>query len=74
MAAAQLKSYGDSAVSGTVVFFQPRPPSGTVFITGNITGLTKGPHGFHIHQDGDLRNGCNSMGPHYNPFLVCYLA
>ena len=24
-------------------------------------------HGFHIHQSGDMSNGCQSMGPHYNP-------
>lgn len=68
MAIAELKGSGD--VSGTVVFFQPRPPEGPVFITGNITGLPKGNHGFHVHRDGDLRKGCDSMGPHYNPFLV----
>lgn len=68
MAIAELKGSGD--VSGTVIFFQPRPPEGPVFITGNITGLPKGNHGFHVHRDGDLRKGCDSMGPHYNPFLV----
>lgn len=25
-------------------------------------------HGFHIHQYGDMTNGCQSMGGHYNPF------
>ncbi|XP_070545468.1 superoxide dismutase [Cu-Zn]-like [Ptychodera flava] len=25
-------------------------------------------HGFHIHQYGDLSNGCQSTGGHYNPF------
>lgn len=23
--------------------------------------------GFHIHELGDLSNGCNSTGSHYNP-------
>ena len=70
MAVAQLKAATDSGVAGTVIFYQPRPPDGTVFITGNITGLSNASHGFHIHRDGDMRNNCDSMGPHYNPFLV----
>ena len=37
-------------------------------ITAEFKGLTKGLHGFHIHQFGDLTNGCTSAGPHYNPF------
>ena len=33
-----------------------------------IWGLVKGFHGFHIHQYGNLENGCTSAGGHYNPF------
>ena len=37
-------------------------------ITGNFTGLTPGQkHGFHIHQYGNLLEGCTTAGPHYNP-------
>ena len=24
-------------------------------------------HGLHIHQYGEMTNGCKGMGPHYNP-------
>ncbi|XP_075220759.1 superoxide dismutase [Cu-Zn]-like isoform X2 [Lycorma delicatula] len=66
-----LRSNGaDGDVQGTITFVQPHPPGGPVFLTGNVTGLTPGKHGFHIHSYGDLREGCESLGPHFNPFLV----
>ena len=33
----------------------------------DITGLLEGYHGFHIHQNGDLRDNCNSLCSHFNP-------
>merc|ERR1711892_258568 len=36
-------------------------------LVGEITGLSAGSHGFHIHQTGDLSNNCAAAGGHYNP-------
>jgi len=54
---------GNGQVHGTVQFEQHI--NTTIHI--NITGLTPGMHGFHIHEKGDLTDGCVSCGPHYNP-------
>lgn len=36
--------------------------SGTTHVSGKISGLSPGLHGFHIHALGDTTNGCNSTG------------
>lgn len=41
---------GDSSVTGTIFFEQT--DSGPVTVTGEITGLADGQHGFHSHQVG----------------------
>ena len=43
-------------------------PNKKVRVNVNISGLTPGYHGFHIHQRGDLREGCKSLCSHFNPF------
>merc|ERR1712107_101800 len=40
----------------------------TCRITYEVSGLTPGLHGFHVHEKADFSNGCTSAGPHYNPF------
>ena len=36
-------------------------------ITYNITNLSTGKHGFHVHKHGDLSKGCTSGCEHFNP-------
>uniref|UniRef100_E1CPU9 Superoxide dismutase [Cu-Zn] n=1 Tax=Polyandrocarpa misakiensis TaxID=7723 RepID=E1CPU9_POLMI len=49
---------------GTISFVQN---GGTCEISGKVSGLTPGNHGFHIHQYGDRTSGCTSTGGHWNP-------
>jgi len=55
----------DSEVRGTVKFTQK---DDHVIVSGRITGLTAGAHGFHIHDKGNCTapDG-SSAGPHFNP-------
>jgi len=53
-------------VKGTIRFSQT-DSAGPLTITGEITGLAPGLHGFHVHQFGDTTDGCTSAGPHFNP-------
>lgn len=51
--------------SGVIVLKQEK---GYVHVTGEVSGLKPGKHGFHIHLFGDLRAAdATSLGGHYNP-------
>lgn len=54
-------------VSGVIRFEQPIT-GGPTKIFGTIRGLADGEHGLHIHEYGDLSDGCTSAGAHFNPF------
>lgn len=41
-------------------------------LNGSVEGLPDGPHGFHIHEKGDIGSGCVSAGPHYNPHRLTH--
>ncbi|GAB2233673.1 hypothetical protein Droror1_Dr00002901 [Drosera rotundifolia] len=56
---------GSSSVEGVVTLTQE--DDGPTTVNARITGLTPGPHGFHLHEFGDTTNGCISTGPHFNP-------
>ncbi|KAI8075859.1 copper/zinc superoxide dismutase [Gilbertella persicaria] len=57
----------NGTIHGTIQFSQQDRHTPT-HIFANITGLTEGDHGIHIHQSGDLSGGCATTGAHYNPF------
>ncbi|XP_029839112.2 superoxide dismutase [Cu-Zn] [Ixodes scapularis] len=50
-----------------MLFFVQENIEHAVVINGEIVGLTPGDHGLHVHSLGDLTNGCNSTGTHFNP-------
>merc|ERR1712166_1260028 len=56
---------GGSSVSGIVKMSQTEGQK--VKIVADLKGLTPGQHGFHIHQFGNLTEGCKTAGPHFNP-------
>ena len=49
------------------ILFKENIKNKCVDITVDLSGLEPGLHGFHIHEYGDLREGCKSTCNHYNP-------
>ncbi|XP_041066822.1 superoxide dismutase [Cu-Zn]-like [Carcharodon carcharias] len=56
---------GPGSVTGTIRLKAEGGHSTSV--AGEISGLTPGKHGFHVHTFGDISKGCGSTGSHYNP-------
>jgi Cu-Zn family superoxide dismutase len=64
-AIAVLHPTADNKVSGTVTF---TPAADGVRVHAEITGLTPGKHGFHVHEFGDCSAAdASSAGAHFNP-------
>ena len=64
-AEAVLQPTQGNAAAGTVSYRQ-RP--GGVQVTAEVSGLTPGAHGFHIHEKGDCSApDATSAGGHFNP-------
>lgn len=61
-----LVAVGDNKVQGTLYFDQE---GDKIHLHGEVTGLTPGKHGFHVHQWGDLTDTQEGMsaGGHFNP-------
>lgn len=58
----------NSSASGFIYFKQNNGDSATE-ILANIKGLNPNQkHAIHVHNFGDLTDGCVSAGAHYNPF------
>ena len=52
-------------ITGNIKFIQKGSKTS---INYHINGLSDGEHGFHIHKNGDLSDGCASACEHFNPF------
>jgi Cu-Zn family superoxide dismutase len=63
-ASALVAATDGSGVNGEVRFLQD---AGQVEISGQLTGLTEGRHGFHIHQNVDCSNSGKAAGEHFAP-------
>ena len=66
-AVAVIKSQFNGGQISGFCFFEQASNGGPTRAYGTIQGLPDGLHGFHIHEWGDLTNGCTSAGAHYNP-------
>jgi Cu-Zn family superoxide dismutase len=62
-AVAVLHGFGNSHIAGVIKFEQK---GDMIHITGKVTGLKPGSHGFHVHEFGDCTDP-KCSGGHFNP-------
>ena len=64
-ATATLRPTAGNSAAGTVTFTRK---GDKVAVVANVTGLSPGPHGFHVHEKGDCSAAdAMSAGGHFNP-------
>ncbi|MCL2161583.1 MAG: superoxide dismutase family protein [Betaproteobacteria bacterium] len=70
-ASALLAPTQGNTVQGNVVFRQE--PNGGIRVIAEVTGLTPGSHGFHVHEKGDCSApDATSAGGHFNPHQTAH--
>ncbi len=58
----------DNSTAQGIIYFSQKSIDSPTVIKGIVSGLKKNAkHGFHIHEFGDLSEGCKTAGAHYNP-------
>ncbi|CAH1402053.1 unnamed protein product [Nezara viridula] len=62
--------YSKNLIKGVVRFVQA--DDDVCVIDGTIDGLTTGYHGLHIHECGDISQGCDSVGDHFDLSGGCH--
>lgn len=63
-AMAMLTPTEGNTVSGTVTFTQT---DAGVRVEADLSGLTPGEHGFHVHENGDCSDNGQAAGGHFDP-------
>jgi Cu-Zn family superoxide dismutase len=62
-----IASFDQKNVKGTIIFHQCTNNSGSYVIFNLYNLVPNSENAIHIHEYGDLRNGCTSLGGHWNP-------
>lgn len=67
IAVAKIVAPNDESM-GHVIFTQESAFGGYRVDVKLVNVFPEGAHGLHVHESDDMSNGCESMGPHFNPF------